>query len=135
MLFIFVKCGKIFVLKYSISKGESSMNDEITALKKEIRINRILLIVLLSLFIIFLVAVGVAFVYAYRFVTEVKPYIDELSKLDVEKFNSTVDSLSKLNIEAINEAISSATEDINAAKEAMSAFSNSLSSLFGGFGK
>ena len=111
------------------------MNDEITALKKEIRINRILLIVLLSLFIIFLIAVGVAFVYAYRFVAEVKPYIDELSKLDVEKFNSTVDSLSKLNIEAINEAISSATEDINAAKEAMSAFSNSLSSLFGGFGK
>jgi len=107
------------------------MNEEITQLKKELKINRILLIVLLMLVIILIAALACVGIYAYKYIQELVPVIDELSKLDVKKFNEVMDKVSTIDVDTINEAIATLKEDMEDAREAIDGIASAFSAFFG----
>ena len=100
------------------------MNNELEELKKEIRTNRILLIIILLLVLILLAGfiVGAIIVARYinTFESQLKPVLEMASKIDID---------------FINQAISNIQSELDNFKEGIEAFKENFSGLFNIFGK
>lgn len=107
------------------------MNEsDIAEIKKGIKTNRILLIVVLVIVTLLLAVLIAAGIIGYNLFVEYKPMIDELSTLDVKAFNEAVEKLNTLDVDAINEAVKTLQDDMASAQAAIEAISESISSVF-----
>lgn len=108
------------------------MSEELELIKRDLKINRILLIVILSVLVIFFAAAIACAVFVYMTVKKYMPAIESLNAIDVEAFNNTIDMLSKLDINGINETIKTIQENMAKMQEAIDSFTGMFSGLFGG---
>ena len=79
------------------------MTEELDKIKRSVRINRILLLVVLLLFICIIVGMIAGFASISRVISMYKPTIDTLAKLDVNKLMNQVNSL---NVPELTERVS-----------------------------
>ncbi|MBR5356309.1 MAG: hypothetical protein IK121_05255 [Lachnospiraceae bacterium] len=100
------------------------MNNELEELKKEIRTNRILLIIILALVLIllagFIAGAVIVAKYINIFESQLKPLLEMASKIDIDKINNTITNIQS---------------EIDGFKESIEAFKENFSGLFNFFGK
>ncbi|MBP5454515.1 MAG: hypothetical protein J6X48_00730 [Lachnospiraceae bacterium] len=100
------------------------MNNELEELKKEIRTNRILLIIILVLVLIllagFIAGAVIVAKYINIFESQLKPLLEMASKIDIDKINNTITNIQS---------------EIDGFKESIEAFKENFSGLFNFFGK
>ncbi len=84
--------------------------DEYKSLKRQIIINRILLLILIGLVLIFMAVFGFVCIKTYLYFLELKPFFDTLAAIDFGKINEmlgTLEAIKGIDIESITQTFNS----------------------------
>ena len=121
------------------------MEEEIKALKKELKHTRLMMTIQLSITLISVVAVIAVVLVFYIYVQKnLMPYVDTIRNFDFEGFNSVVQEIEQFDfnemadtvdelksaVEKAEESLSTISDGINSVSEY---FNNTFGGLFGGF--